>query len=814
MELEIAMKTKNGKMQISLVALAVQSALLAMCSVSAHADDTVVAALKAPSNFVELGVVNNSSGSAKFGEYNGLNKSGAGLVGNFSVRGGDAYGEGTGKTRWAVTGVDLGSTSRSAGVSVSNQGQWSVGADYDELRHNLSDTYQTPYQGSMGGNTFGLPAGFGLISTTANGVNPTGTDNLNAAQKAALQLVDISSTRKSGAVNAGLRLNEQWDVKFDFKQTQQSGAKLMGFGSMAATAIQTGTTALSGEVVAVLPNPTNYKTNNINLALNWIGGKGHVTTSYYGSYFRDGYDRVNFDTFAGANKTQIMSTAPNNDFHQLNVSGGYTLAEKTKLTGGVSYARNTQNDAFVYDTYSMVATPAVASLNGLVKTTHADLKLVDQSIQLLTLSAGVKFDERKNSTTSNFYNLNALDGSANHAGIFPNTPYSNRKTQWELAGDYRITSDQHLRLAYNREDIKRWCDQYAASTGISAGASGYYPAGTNCVVATASKDDKLSAAYKLNASEVLNLSGGYSYSNRKTDSDPNAITARIGTNGNASLAAGNTLVWGVNAGDFRGFYPFFNASRKEQMLKAGMNWQAIEQLALGLNGRYTDDKYDSTYGVTKGNSWGINLDATYVYAESGSISTYLTQQHRQRDLTDLQKSPTTAATTGNGTTTGNNGASMTALGVPPGATWTDKLKDDDTTVGVGVKQREVLGTKLELVGDLTYSLGRTGYGTQLNYATTTAVNSGSLTCSSAKILSCGDLPVISNKLIQLKLIGNYQLDKSAKVTVGLVHQQLKSADYYYNGLQYGSTANTMMPTNQQAANYSINTVAASYNYLF
>ena len=55
---------------------------------------------------------------------------------------------------------------------------------------------------------------------------------------------------------------------------------------------------MSAEAVAILPNPTNYKTDTVNLALNWAGEKGYMTTSYFGSFFRDGYDRVTFQTFS------------------------------------------------------------------------------------------------------------------------------------------------------------------------------------------------------------------------------------------------------------------------------------------------------------------------------------------------------------------------------------------------------------------------------------------------------------------------------------------------------------------------------------
>ena len=804
------MKIYNGKTRVSLQALAVQGALIAMCTMPAHADDEEVAALKNPTNTVEIGAMNVSQSSAKFGEYTGLNKSGGDVVGNFSVRGGDAYGDSNGTKRYSITGSDLGLTSRALGATMSNQGQWNIGIGYDELQHNLGwDTYKTPYQGSMGGNNFTLPAslvpgGVPVVNTTAAGTTPVGTDRTAAlaAINAASNQVDVATTRKNGSVSAGLNLNTQWDVKFDFNHLDQSGAKLAGFGSMANAAA----VGVVGEAISILPNPTNYKTDTFNLALNWKGDQAHVSTSYFGSFFHEGYDRINFQTFAGTGSVnQIMSTAPSNQFHQLNLNGGYEFSTKTKLAGGLSYGRNTQNDAYVADTYSMVTAAPLASLNGLVNTTHADLKLTNQTTKDLVLSAGMKYDERRDKTASNFYNFNALDGAAIHQAIFANTPLSLRKTQWELAGDYRLSSDQHLRLAYNREDVRRWCDQYAVSVGVVAGTSGYYPAGTNCVVATGSHDDKLSATYKLRASEDVNLNVGYSYSKRVTTSDPNAITARIGTNGNINLAVA-PLIWGINAGDFRGFYPVFDASRKEQMLKAGANWQTTDKLSLALGGKYTDDKYDSLYGVQNGNSWSANLDATYGYSEKGSISAYMTQQHRQRDMTDLYRSPTSAPVA----------ATATVLNIPAGATWTDKQKDDDTTIGIGAKRSGLMNAKLELDGDLTYTLGKTGYNTQFNYAAATT-GAGGLpiyTCASPQFLTCGALPEINNHVIQFKLTGKYKIDKSSKVALGYIYQHMKSSDYYYNGLQAGYTPSALMPTNQQSPNYTVNVIAASYIYNF
>ena len=834
-------------MQASLMALAIQSALLAMCMTPAHADDEEVAALKNPTNTIEVGATNVSKASAKFGEYNGMNKAGVDVDLSLSLKGGDSYGDSNGTRRWSINGKDLGLTSRAADATVGDQGKWSIGLGYDELKHNLSDTYQTPYIGGAGGNTFRLPATITSFSIAAAAnvaagtaiPAPVGTDGAANLAKinAAMHPMDIGTSRKNTSVNAGYMINDQWAVKFDYNRLDQSGAKLASFASMGGNVLNPDGTvngAITGETMAMLANPTNYKTDTLNLALNWKGDNAHVSTSYFGSFFREGYNQVTFQTFAGANTLpgiQTMSTFPSNDFHQLNVSGGYDFSSKTKLTGGLSYGRNTQNDSYAntYDQYSMASgfTLPAASLNGLVNSYHADLKLTDQTTKDLKLSAGIKYDERDDKTASNIYRFNAVDGAANHIANFANTPYSNKKTQLELAGDYRVNKDQNLRLAYNREEVKRWCNQYAiggvgtyniAAYGNSAAAGlNSYPAGTNCVVATGSHDDKLSAAYKFKANEDMNLNLSYTYSDRVTTSDPNAITARLGLNGNLNLvtAALPNNIQGLNAGDFRGFFPFFDASRKEQMLKMGANWQANEKWTLAAGMKYTDDKYPSTYGVTKGNSWGVNLDANYAYSENGSIVGYLTQQHRQRDLTDLYRSLTTAGAA----------ATNVALPIPSGASWSDKETNDDMTIGVGAKRNNLMDAKLDIATDLTYTLGRTDYNTNLNYAA--ATNPANLaatpnniaglpvyTCASPQFMICGSLPTVQSKVIQFKLTGKYKVDKQSRVMMGYIYQQMKSTDYYFNGLQAGFTPTQMMPSNLQAPNYTVNVVTVAYIHDF
>jgi MtrB/PioB family decaheme-associated outer membrane protein len=445
------------------------------------------------------------------------------------------------------------------------------------------------------------------------------------------------------------------------------------------------------------------------------------------------------------------------------------------------------------ETGLIVAASPMTSLNGEVINTHADVKLTDRSYKDLTLSAGLKFDERDNQTTSYMQNFNAISGQ--HTALYPNTPLSNKKSQLELAGDYRIKAGQSTRMAYVHEDVERWCNSFAVSPG--------YPAGTNCVTAISSKDDRLEATYRLKANESVDLRLGVGYSDRQAITDPYAISNFISTNGAVPgpVPSPNLTPKGQNAGDYYGFYPFFSASRTQQSVKGQINWEASDQVSVGLSTKYTEDKYGTgTYGVQNGNTWSFNADTSYAYQENGSFFAYATKQHRQRELTSLQRSTVTASA-----------ASATAIGIPATASWTNLLKDNDTTVGVGIKQTGLMGGKLEVSGDVAYSLGTGAYGTVLNYATTTT---GGLSCNAAAINSCGQLPDIRSQFGQVKLKASYQVDKSSTVTVRYAYQKLTSSDFYYNGYQYGFTPATLIPTNQVAPSYKANALAVTLTHYF
>jgi MtrB/PioB family decaheme-associated outer membrane protein len=414
--------------------------------------------------------------------------------------------------------------------------------------------------------------------------------------------------------------------------------------------------------------------------------------------------------------------------------------------------------------------------------THLDLKLTNQLSKDLSLSAGVKYDERDNRTPSNAYTFSSIAGDP-YSGVV-NAPVSDRKTQLELAGTYRIDKKQSAQFAYEHEAIRRWCNNllpspdptnangtYDPTTGLGLFTTTPYT-NSACVLSPESNENKISTSYKLKASDTVILKASYTYASRV-----------------ASISSFYNPMQANPAGfENQGFAAYYNGSRTEQLFKAGADWQTSDKSNVGLSGRYVDDQYNATLGVQKIQTWSLNLDAAYDYSHDGNVSAYLTTQWRQRDLL----------------------SSAQSIPAPTAANdlWTNRLTDDSNTIGVKAKQKGLMSGKLELIGDLSYSLAKSGYSTQ-----TTNCTDASGVCGTPGVNS-GTLPDIKNEILKLKVTGNYHIDKVSKVAFGYRFQKQTTNDYYYGAYQTGYTDPGVLPTNQQAPNYTINVLSISYGYSF
>jgi hypothetical protein len=305
----------------------------------------------------------------------------------------------------------------------------------------------------------------------------------------------------------------------------------------------------------------------------------------------------------------------------------------------------------------------------------------------------------------------------------------------------------------------------------------------------------MTLSYRLHASDSVNFNAGYVYSWRKANVSPTFYNPMQAVDNPAGAGAG------AEGYEVLGFMSFFEASRHEQIVKAGVNWQPGDKVSISLNGRYTLDQYtDLTYGVQDSHLTSVNFDSTFIFSERSSASLYATIQDSSRNLTNLYK------------VTDSN-ASATGLSGTAGETWTNEFEETDTTVGASVRRDGLLGGKLNLAADLSYSIGNSSYNT-LTFA---GADLEGNTCSSAYYETCGAAPTVKNSSVRLRLNGSYDLGTSGrggKIIMGYTYQHLASDDFFYNAYQYSYTPATLLPTNQQAPSYQVSAIFAAYRYSF
>jgi MtrB/PioB family decaheme-associated outer membrane protein len=781
---------------------------------AADADNPDVTALTQPTNFVQLGGEVATQDSDKFGEYNGLYNKGPNAIGDFSLAGGSGYGADTGTMRYKVFGTDVGTTSTTIGAAAADEGVWNLGASFDDLRHQLTRSYQTPFDGSVGGNNFNLPFDFGVIDTAhkpAGFKTAPGTNQLTATQLGDFHPDDIHSDRKNASLTAGHTLSNSLDVQVSYNHLFQTGAKLLGVAGDQVNTPTGSAYTWAGQTPLVIPNPTDSGTDTIKLALNWAGTRGWATAGYYGSIYSDHYSSVSWNNpfvkapasvatgTLSAFPVDTISTFPSNIFNQLNLTGGYVFGPSTRLVAGASYGISEQNAAFP-QTGNIGLTPLGlpgSSLNGYVAIEHFDVKLTDQSWRPLTVSAGFKFDERNNETRSNAYVFNTINEPANQTETSVNAPMSNKKLQTALSGDLRVSSRQHLSLGYEYVDTRRWCNNALANNqqgsldGATTGGWTAYTAAT-CAQVPDTRENKLTAGYRLHAADDLNFRASYQYSDRKADLSPSFYNPMQAVDNPAGAGAG------AEGYEVLGFVSFFEASRHEQIAKAGADWQPGEKLSMSLSGRYTKDVYtDLMYGVQNSNAGSANFDTSYVFNSRREISFYATHQSTNRNLTNLYKVLASKP-------------SATGLSGFAGETWTNKMKENDNTFGIAGKQDGVWHGRVDLKADASYSLGGSTYSTSPFAGADLEGN----TCSAAYYETCGTLPTIRNNTLRVRLTSAYNFQRAGTAFLGYTYQRLTSDDFIYNAYQYGSTPATLLPTNQQSPSYNLSAIYLAYRYTF
>lgn len=785
--------------------------------------------LTTPGSQVEVGVGHVSNSSFKYGDYGrGLEKSGSYLIGNIQMnKRGD-----NNASYLEIIGRNLGlDGSRDIKIMGGEQGNYGLSFEYDELSKLYSDSFQSPYSG-MGSSVLTKPAGWaGTIDRTPGGaVNaPIAATNVTTTMMTALEAnmkrFDVETKRKAAAFGLTKQLTGGWNFAVNYKHDQKDGAKLTGAPFQIAGAGTRG--------VVLVPEPINYATDLFDVAARYADEKKQMQIAYHASLFNNTNRSLVFDnlyynplsTVGGSTLTGQLGQMPDNQFHRLSASGGYTFSKDTRLTGKLSLGRMTQDEAFLpYMTSgALVATaPAslyvlpglpASSLNGKINTLHLDVKLDTKLTQKTALTAGYKYDDRDNRTPVNTYFY--LPADNNSATSYPNsatsgyrrrnTPLSNTRQMLYADLDYELSRMTKLKFGYDYNKITR-----------------------NEMATSGDHEHTLKAEVKHNFNDTTSGRLAYTHSDRNAD----AYNGSAGLANTYELAYLATLCVAPNTFSYNGVtaactgaasatgatYPwidtpairkFFLADRKRDKLNAFANFAPGEKLDLQLGASYYVEKYPDTedgFGLTKATGWSANFDANLAATDKINGTFFTTFEEYSTDVKGHNGGAGTIGTGGTAVTVTNlNRQNNTAaFDVRTGdVTRTDR----SLTLGLGFKVKP--NSNFDWGGNYIHAttLGLTGF---KNLGIGIAPG-GIATGTPPQVVL--PVPDTVTRLNRLELFGKYKARKDVTLNMKYAFEKYNSTDWAWDG-QTPTSSTSLVGTGQTSPSYRVHAIGASLTYNF
>lgn len=524
---------------------------------------------------VSLGLLAVDNDSMRFGRYSGLDEEGVYWDSDVWMRSED------GKQGYAqIKGLNLGLDSRSLDI------EWGSQGDYDAfIRYN-----QIPFR-DFRGKTIFEGASSTNLTRPAGWVEGNVTGDFTALSTS-LSDVEIGTMRKRLDVGTLLHSSDDaWTVSVAYRTDTKDGLDQMA--GISGISPGNGRSAL-------LPVPIDYTTNTLDASLGYQGEKTQLNFGYQGSFFYNNLESLSWESpFSSGESRGIdnrIALPPDNQFHQVMVSGGHSLSATTRLTGVASVGLMLQDEEFLPDHVDATKPPNTLprdSLDGEVYLYNAMLALSSRPIKGLNLKASYRMQKRDSDTPSDefTYFINDTTNSGGDAvGTAYNQPYSYDRRTMKLDAGYRINRIARLSGEISRETMERSPSEVDETT-----------------------EDRGELKLRLSPRNDVQLSikGG--------------TASREGSD-YQTLPGENLLLRKYNISD-----------RDRESYGLDVSYQPDARLALSASYGVNDDDYDGTrVGLTDAKQTTTALDASYLFSEELSGHAYLSRDIYESDQAGSQ----------------------------------------------------------------------------------------------------------------------------------------------------------------------------------
>ncbi len=738
-------------------------ALVSGFSLAHAADEPNIAELTKPDTAavgVGAGALSGDSRSRSlFGQYNGLRKNDAYLLLDLDYLSRD---DATGT--WTVLqGRDLGLDTREVRFLQQRQGDWKYYGEYSGLVRYYPRTINTSLQGA--GTTTPTVT---LLSTIGAGSN-----------------LDLKTERKSVGLGGEKWITPNLMFEATFKNEDKDGARIFGKGfncpsGAAPTPVCTALAAGANQfALLLLPEPVNSTTRQFEGKLTYLGEKLALTVGYYGSIYKNDNGALNSTVVGNLNNPlgnplgqngsvpltpglrgilQLpMALPPDNQAHQVYVSGNYAFTPATRATFKVAYTHATQNDDFASN--GLTGAPAgVRNYGGVVNTTLAQLGLTARPMSKLSVNANLRYEDRSDKSPLALYNIEGADR-------FTNGTYSLKKTAAKLEGTYQLAADFRGTLGVDYEALDR--GQFSSPECIDLGDGSCRGDSIAGLSGLRAKTKEKSYRAELRRAMSENLSGSISYVHSDRDGSswlrPNALPA-----------TGTTAVSDAAIFNRTAIFPMIFMDRKRDKVKLSADWSPIDRLSLQFMAESGKDRYSAP--TTKGlQDTGMRLygvDMSYAVSDAWKVSAYFTN-------------------------------SVQTIHVAHSTGYIADLQDRNNIAGIGVVGKPT--SRIEIGADLQYINDRNIYAQSADQLASAA--------NIAFLAQSGGLPDVTYRDLKLKLFGKYALQKNADIRVDLVHARTRLNEFTwgYNGVPFAYSDNTTVTLDP---NQKVTFVSVRYIYRF
>ncbi|MEO8654526.1 MAG: MtrB/PioB family decaheme-associated outer membrane protein [Ramlibacter sp.] len=536
-----------------------------------------------------------------FNQYNGLRPgaNGTGLGGADYYRRDDEKGTST-----QFRAIDEINGPRELGFQWKRQGDWKFSADYREI---VRRDPNTPNTGVSGGGTT-TPLASPLL-----GGPGTGND------------YDLKTKRQGLGFGFSKVLTRQWQFDVSLNSENKEGSRLFGIGMACPSAVAPGcrpsTGTEAGSAMLMLPEPIDSNHSQAEARFTFSGEQLSLSAGYYGSFYRNMNGSMTpsvpgslynplgallpLSTGLQPILNQPVALPPDNQAHQLDLSGTYAFTRATQMNFKLGYSRAFQQDSFA--SAGFTAGPAgVSDLGGKLSTSLAQVGITSRPMPKLSLVANLRYEHRDDSTPLNLYNVEGTSTYTNRR-----YPLTTVKGKAEVA--YQFNSDYRGLLGFGLKNVDR--DAFTPSSAIAG------------VTALRQKTDENSVRAELRKRMAEDLSGAVTLeSSRRSGS--NWLSDNSGTGVTTVPDAG-----AASAGFANGIFPVNLADRRRDKVKFNADWQPTEKLSLQFVVESGRDRFSSpsAYGVRSADMGNASLDWNYAVTDAWNLNGFLSRGRQELD---------------------------------------------------------------------------------------------------------------------------------------------------------------------------------------